>query len=297
MIEYLYLVGAVICIGGQFSLSKLYQAKVGNSFFSSTLFTCVASAIGCLLLFAACGFKVAFNGFSVLLAGLQALCVALYTILGMRMMSVGSVAVYTMFIMMGGMVIPFFYGVIFLEEQITVWKIVGIVLLVVSLLLPVMKKGGQRSKNQALLIILGVIIFVLNGFVGVFTKMHQISYKAIPTMQFSFWQSGVATIITMLVLFAYVPIKKDRQFLKAETKKSLSLWWIALLYAAISRSGAVLQLFAAKTLEASILFPVTTGGTMFVSTVFGAIFFKEKVDVFLAIGLALAIASAVLFVL
>ena len=39
---YLFLVGAVLCIGGQFALTKLYQTKAGNSSLTSFL------SFGCL---------------------------------------------------------------------------------------------------------------------------------------------------------------------------------------------------------------------------------------------------------
>ena len=45
MVEYLFLIFAIICIGGQFSLSKLYQVKVGNGAITSFSFSLIERVI------------------------------------------------------------------------------------------------------------------------------------------------------------------------------------------------------------------------------------------------------------
>jgi uncharacterized membrane protein len=40
-----------------------------------------------------------------------------------------------MFMMLGGMLVPFFYGVLFLQEKLSVGKVIGTVLLTVFIVL------------------------------------------------------------------------------------------------------------------------------------------------------------------
>ncbi|MDR1093742.1 MAG: hypothetical protein LBL66_06305 [Clostridiales bacterium] len=59
--------------------------------------------------------------------------------------------------------------------------------------------------------------------------------------------------------------------------------------------GAVLQFAAATTMDASVLFPIVTGGTIVLSAVSGAVFFHEKITVPIWISLGLTAVGTVLF--
>ena len=288
---------AVLCVGGQFAVVKLYQAKVGNGLITSLLFSLFSGIIASILFFCFCGFKVAVNLFAFLTATGGILCIVGYTVIGMKMMSIGRITVYTMFLMLGGMFVPFLYGVIFLGEPITFLKIAGIALLVVALLLPVFKKNEEKNSNIKLFTILGIVVFLLNGMVGVFNKIHQVSPNAISTFEFCYWQNSISVIIISAVLPVCALSKKEMGMVFANTKKAVQVWWLIFLFAVASQAGGILQLFAAKTIEASVMFPIVTGGVMVITALFGAIFFKEKIDLNICISLFLSIISTVLFIL
>ena len=58
-----------------------------------------------------------------------------YYLIGIKVLSLGSLAIYSMFMMLGGMLVPFFYGITFLHETISVGKVIGTVLLTVFIVL------------------------------------------------------------------------------------------------------------------------------------------------------------------
>ena len=62
--------------------------------------------------------------------------------LGIKVLSLGSLAVYSMFMMLGGMLVPFFYGAFFLNESISAAQIVGTVLLSLFIILPLSGKDS-----------------------------------------------------------------------------------------------------------------------------------------------------------
>ncbi len=296
MVEYLFLIFAIICIGGQFSLSKLYQVKVGNGAITSFSFSLISSFFAIIAFACVCKFNITFNWFSFLTAAGGTLCIALYTVVGMKMMSIGKVAIYTMILMMGGMFIPFLYGVIFLDEAISVYKVLGVVLLIVALIMPIWENRNEKNKNPKLFALLSAIVFFANGMVGVFNKMHQTSEKAISTYEFGFWQSVISFLALCVIVFLYYIFNKEKNETKEKLKLSLSKWLIILFFMIISQGGAIFQLFAAKTVAASVMFPIVTGGTMVASTIFGKIFFKEKIDKFLIFGLLFSIISTIFFI-
>ena len=294
--DYLCALISMVCIGGQFAVAKLYQTKVGNRATTTLLFSLFSGLVSVVLFAFACGFKISFNWFAFFMAIGRAVCIVLYTVLGLKMMSIGKVAVYTLFIMIGGMVLPFLYGAIFLSEQISVWKIVGLVLLITSLLLPVLKKDEKQSKSPKLLFLLGIIIFVLNGLVGIFSKTHQISENALPTLEFGFWVSVVNAVSVAIAVSVYAVANKGKSSFIEETKKVLPKWWIIVMFAIVSQAGGIFQLVAATTIEASVLYPLVAGGTMVASTVLSGLMFKEKPNKLLTVCLLLSVISTVMFI-
>mgnify|MGYP003291970998 CR=1 FL=1 len=58
-------------------------------------------------------FKKVFIGF---MAFAMATCAALYSLIGFRVLKAGNMSVYSMFLMSGGMLLPYVFGVLFLDE-------------------------------------------------------------------------------------------------------------------------------------------------------------------------------------
>ncbi len=294
--EYLFLLIAVVCIGAQFAVTKLYQTKSGSGFFASLLFSTTSSILPIIVFAAICNFNISFNWFPFLMAAGATLSITIYTILGMKIMSIGSVAMYTMFLMAGGMFVPFLYGVIFLNEQLTILKVVGIILLLIALIFPVLNKKEEKYKNLKLFIILSICVFILNGLVGVFNKAHQISPDAISTFEFLFWQKCIASFIMLILCIVFAFSNKDKQSIKFDIKNSLILLPIVVLFILVSQVGNALQLISAITIDAAVMFPIITGGTIVFSSLFGMIFFKEKINKQGLISLILALIASALFI-
>ena len=73
---------------------------------TGVIFNCILGFTGAIMYFAICGFEIKITPFSVLMALLFTLLFGGYTIIGFKIMSMGSMAVYTVFLMLGGMVLP-----------------------------------------------------------------------------------------------------------------------------------------------------------------------------------------------
>ncbi len=294
--DYIFLLISIFCLGAQFAVTKLYQTKAGSGFFASILFSLTGAIVPMLIFACICKFNISFNWFSFLMAAGATLSIVIYTVIGMKIMSIGSVAIYTMFLMAGGMFVPFLYGVIFLNEQLSVLKIIGVVLLFVALVFPVLNKNETKNKNLKLFIALSICVFIFNGLVGVFNKTHQISPYAISTFEFLFWQKLIASVTLFVLSLGYAFSKKDKTEIKFDIKKALILLPLVVIFVIFSQSSLVLQLVSAKTIDAAVMFPIITGGAMVFSSLFGMIFFKEKLDKKGLIGLIIALIATILFV-
>ena len=103
---YLMIVLAVILLAGDFAVNKLYQKRYGTSLETGLKFNALLGLFTAIIFFAINGFKFEFSVFSMLMAGIVALSIMSYNILGFRVLKSGSMAFYTLFLMCGGMFVP-----------------------------------------------------------------------------------------------------------------------------------------------------------------------------------------------
>jgi len=201
--------------------------------------------------------------------------------ISVMVLSRGKLAVYILFTMLGGMMLPFLAGMLIWGENVTAFRIAGLALLTVSLLIPVFRKGGGRSTK--LFFLLCVCMFILNGLTCVVMKLHQVPSEA-PRVDSQ-------TFVMLYNLFG-IPFNAAvwgvlrRINRKARTAGSVrpdggkrfaavNAAIIILCSVFISVAG-MLQMLGALTVDASALFPMVTGGVMIFTALFGYIIMREK---------------------
>lgn len=315
MLSYIYAFCAVVCIGLQFACTKFYQKVNGATILKSLLFTLLSGLVLFMLFISVNKFKIEISVFSIFMALAMALISILTGILSISVMSLGKVSLFTTFMMLGGMVLPFIYGVIFLAEKVSVFSMVGLGVLIVSLVLPVTDKIDVKKLKK--LILCCILVFVLNGCCSIISKAHQININAIPTIDylifnylFTFVVSGL--LIISLTLYKKI-LKRNRshqinlcdlnsgcssiqKVKNLKIRYIFTIMFIIILYALFSGGGYILQLFSAISLPATVLYPIITGGTVFLGGIIGRIIFKESITKKSFFSMCLALVSAILFV-
>lgn len=301
---YLLLFLSTLLMSAQFAASKLYQSKNGSAIKTSLLFTTLSGLFNGAIFFCIGGFSISVTPFSLICAaGVAALCLG-YNLIGFRIFELGSFSVYTMFLMLGGMLLPFLYGMIFLGDSAglglpaLICRVTGVMLLTCSLALPCIGKLRAKEQRSRLFIPLCILVFVMNGFVSIISKLHQIEpAAAVDPIGFVFLSNtlnGLASGIILLILCV-------RSSSKPELAKDFQIRQLILLTAccgAFNGSAYLLQLIvASSTLPASVQYPILTGGSVVLSAVVGRLFFGEKPDRWSLAGILLAFGATFLFLL
>lgn len=177
--QYILLVIAVIGIGINFCFEKLYRIKAVNSYKEIFLFQIIVGSLIALLFLCINGFFLAFNIFGFIMAGLYA-TFSLYSVVGMIAVKFGKLSVYTMFLMIGGMLLPYIYAVCFLNEYLSIYKIIGMVLLICALCVNALCSDKRKTvKTKKIFWVLCFCVFLLNGRVSIVSKVHQINADAL----------------------------------------------------------------------------------------------------------------------
>ena len=142
--SYFLILLSVAGIAAQFCITKVYQRRTlapgerALAALEKSVFFSMGSGLAAgVFFFCMAGFQVEFSSFSLLMAVCLNVISITNLLLGMLVMSMGEVSVYTLFMMLGGMVLPFLCGAFFWQEQISAARIIWLVLLIGSLLLPI----------------------------------------------------------------------------------------------------------------------------------------------------------------
>lgn len=290
-IDYILILIAVLFLGGQFAFQRLYQIKHGTAFKNTLIFNSLLGVFGavCSLIILALsgGGLPRFAPFSVFAAFLMAACTTAYTLLGFLMMSNSGMTLFTIFLMMGGMTLPYIYGVALLGEKCTVFNLLGLFGIFTGIILANKKSAKRDTKN----IIIGILVFVINGICSIISKTHQIEtvYETVSPLEFTFWTSVAKFILCGTVILF---IKKTTP---TDKNRFGSMAILCLGAALMFAPSSALQFAAASNLPATVLYPIISGGLIIISALVGRVFFKEKISRETLWGIILCFAGTCLF--
>lgn len=285
MIDYVIILLAVVCFAGQFAFTKLYERVIRQTFVTSLIMLSATGVVGTVLYLIVGGFKVNFSPISLILAIALALVMVPYYMVGIKVLSLGSLAIFSMFMMLGGMLVPFFYGIIFLDEPSSFWQILGAVLLTLFIILQAVwqesPNDGNASSSKStkyLFFALCLVIFFLNGATSVISKAHQISAGAVDEVSFTVIYCFLTAVFGMILLpFGFIKNKSEAKSEALETFKVKPVVTMFLIGAA-AHTGNFLLLKAASNVPASVQYPLVSGGVIVLSALTSAFIFKEKLS-------------------
>ena len=284
--SYIYVAIAVVLLAFEFACSKKYQALEGTQMVPGLRFNALTGLLSALTMLVISGFQPAWSPLSLILAIGQAACCIAYSLIGFRVLKMGGMALYSTFLMSGGMLLPYIFGLLFLDEQPSVLRIIGVLVVLAG----VVCTNASEDKVSKGLLFLCAAVFALNGGVSIISKCHQVSTRpTVSTSAFVMYAGVAKCLISALVLPFTGKSASQRGFAK---KHSLP---IIAGGAIIGAASYFLQLIGAANLPASVLYPMVTGGSIIFSAIAGVIIFKEQLSRRQIISITLCFIGTLLF--
>ena len=300
--EYVLIFLAVLCFVGQFAFTKIYEGTVKQTTASSLIMLTVTGLVGAVLFFIIGGFHISFSPVTLIWAAVFALIMIPYYTVGIKVLSLGSLAIYSMFMMLGGMLVPFFYGILLLDEEISIGKILGTVLLTLFIVLQAVSQKNAdpashegSGKRRGIFFALCLLIFFINGMTGVVAKAHQISAGAVDEISFTVISCTLTAIFSGVILIFSAIRQKNSVTEAARRVMHTKPILVMALIGIAAHSGNLLHLMAASDVPASVQFPIVSGGVIVLSALVSVAVFKERVSGKELISIAGAFLSTVLF--
>lgn len=290
MNSYVLIIIADILLTITFLIQKKYQLKVGVAVKSSLVYTILLSLFSAIIFWVINGFKISSTWFSVAMATGFSVVVTGYTLVGFLVMEKGSMSIYTLFLMAGGMTVPYIYGVLFLNEELTIIRTIGLLLIIAAIAVANFTKE-QTDKKQ---ILLCCAVFLLNGASSVFSKVHQISpaSELVTSSHFGFLVMTIRTVLCIVAL-AFTKEKQGKEEVSFSVLRPMI--FIIFLGAVANGISYLLQLIGAVDLPATVLYPLITGGTIILSSLADFFIFKEKLTLKQWAGTGIAFLGTLLF--
>lgn len=281
-IYYLLVLLSALMFSVQFLCQKKYEENSGNTITAALNFSIYKGFTVMAVMLLLNRFQLGFTHFSFYLAGVYALCYILLNYFSFKAFYYANLSVYSVFAMLGGMILPFLAGVWLFHEEVTLLKLICCLLVSVAVLLNIQKGSGSKKA-----FLYYMLVFFVNGTIGALAAIHQnAGFPQADSASFMFYTGAWTVVIGMIWLM----IKKEK----------LPLFDLKnLLYSvgdgALNGVGDYILLLtvAPGALDASAQYPFLTGGVIVFSTLISTIR-REKVRKAEYIAMAIALVASVL---
>ena len=277
MIYYVFVLLAVLCFTLQFVFTKLFAACTRGGGVTAFAMLLAVGVAGVAVSLVATWGEIRLSWVSWVLALAFALVMVPYHTLSVKALSLGSLSIYSVFMMLGGMLLPFLYGITLLAEDPTPGKVLGCLFLVLAIVwqgvTEARSEGHTGGGGRYLLLCL--VIFFINGMTGILSEIHAIHPATEDEASFLFASSLL--VIGLAAGGLLLSLRRGGEAGRNEwtvffTRKPILY---ALLLGIAMNTGNFLILLAAEQVPASVQFPLISGGTIVLSAIAAFLLFRE----------------------
>lgn len=312
---YAMLIGASFLFGSQFMVTKAFEKNYGKtvraSLSFSLLYSLFAGVIFFIIKLVSSGTVFNLNPFSLCMAFGLSLVNILSSAIGIKTLALGDIAVYSLFLMLGGMIVPFFAGIVFLKESVSVCNLIGVAIMIIALCLPVFfgKKnknageaqtdGDTKKKTSVFFYVLCVFLFILNGLSSTLSKFNSVREGAALGAEFTFYTYGIQFIISLAAFALTTASGKSDKTQNEEKQPGILFRPVAIgcgaAFGAVNGTAFLMSSVAAEHVVAVAQYPLITGATILFSSLLAFLFYREKPTALQLVQIVISLAATILF--
>ena len=188
-----------------------------------------------------------------------------------------------------GIIVPIVLCYILFGEEIGVWQIVGIAILLVSVYIMTTYNSSVKGKIKpgafALLLLCGLSYGVSDFSQKLFVKT--IPHGSAAAFNFYTYVFAAATL-----LIAYIVFRSIDKRAGTKVRKPIAvikpIWYFVVIMAVCLFANSFFKTMAANYIDAVMLYPLNQGCSVVLSLLMSAIMFKEKVNAKCIVGICLS---------
>ena len=274
-----YLISIILGVVFQTVIKKPFTQKTqGKGVFFFGFLTSLAA----MLFFAVSSGGFSWNSGIVIYAVLFALAYAVATVFNIAAIACGSLSL-TSLITSYSLLIPTFYGLVFLKDKIGAGLFPGLALLIISLFL--INKTSADSPITLKWVVCVVLGFVGNGMCSVMQKAQQHAFNGAYKNEFMILALAIVAVI--LGIFVVAKERKDIKFVASAG------WHVALACGIVNGIVNLFVMILSGIMPVSVMFPLISAGGIIITYLISRFFYKEKLTKTQFVGFLIGIASVV----
>lgn len=290
-IEYITLAISIVLFSFQSIFLKAYQGEAGHKTRQSILLMLISNVLIALAFLAVNRFQLNISLYTVIF-GLMFAIINIGTNMSLlKAIGSGSVAIATLFLLLGSVILPFIYGVFFLNEKLSAVKLAAVFILCLSFIPLVFEEKIKRISSWKFFLFC-VLAFCGNGLVSIIQKMQQLYTNSCEIIEFMIFTSICTAVISAFIILTAL-ISNGGDFKLFISAKSIAA---TICYGLCNGIGniALLYSLSMEKIPVSIQFPLISGGVAALTTVLALLIYRDKLSRYRSACLLLGIISIVL---
>ena len=216
---------------------------------------------------------------------LYSVCYATAAVTCVLALACGSLALTNLVLVYSG-VLPLFYTLLFCDESMNAFQIVGLLCLWTSFVLTYYRRETNGKPLSFKWIVYVSLLFISNGMCGVLSRMQQLRFEGAYDRSFMIVSVGMAAAILWICA-----IVRERKEFKDAFKSG---WWLSVVCGSFNGVTNILSLMCLLVIPGAIYYPVSSAGSLVVTYMVSMTAFKEKFTLVQKIGFLLGVIAVVL---
>ncbi|MBR5140155.1 MAG: EamA family transporter [Clostridia bacterium] len=281
-------------------VTKGYCGKMVSSSVKKTADAMLANLLRMLLcIFIGFGVVVFVDGFigfnislpSLLISFLSGISNAIFVISWLFAVTRGAYMLVDVFLTIG-LAVPIALCSIFFDEKIRYNHIIGFAVLIAAVLLMCSYNNSVKTKLTVRSLLLLLLCGLSSGLASFSQKWFVYESDGASISAFNFYTYVFAAAVLFFSFFILKSGKKEEGAVEKFTLRPV--WHYIVIMAVMLFSNSFFMTLAATKLDAVLLYPLSNGLALLLSTVMCAVFFKEKPNFKSILGIVLAFVAIML---
>lgn len=228
------------------------------------------------------------NGFGVFVTAMSGIASAAFVVSWLLSVRTGAYMMVEVFLLLG-VIVPIALCRIFFAEEIGLWQIVGICILLVAVYIMTTYNFSVKGKLSIGSFLLLMLCGLSNGVADFSQKLFVKTSPegSIAAFNFYTYVFAAAALLVAYAVFRQVD-KKNGKEIRKPMAVIKPIWYFVLIMAACLFANSFFKTQAALYLDAARLYPLNQGCAVVLSLLMSAIVFKEKINVRCIVGICLS---------
>lgn len=288
--DYLLLISSVLAGSGRSVCIKGCNKSIENPtqlFFCTFLSSLIA---GILIALSGTSSLVVPDMRTVVIAIVFAFANIMADVFNMQAIKNGSYALSSVFLS-SNFIIPSLSGVLFWHETVSIWQIIGLILIICALIAVTVDKKDVSSATNKKWLFFAVGSLLFGGLIGLTQKVY-CSVENVNLTLMLVIAFAIKTIFAF-ICFAFCSKKQYKRLCFEPKNRSFLLWTLVM---SISMAYIMkVNLYLSGALQSIIVFPCLNGGEILVTTILSVCIYKEKLTQKKLVGI-IAVIVGIIFV-